>query len=103
MCICIYLTAVRGRLTAEKSRSEAASEMTKAVVAWVRSLGQRRRATTVRRLPGMEKGGKYCVHVLPFDKTNMVKVLFFCFPWGSPEPLSFGPNFAFLREALAIL
>ena len=45
-------------MTAEKSRSEAASEMTKAVVAWVRSLGQRRRATTVRRLPGMEKGGE---------------------------------------------
>ncbi len=28
---------------------------------------------------------------------------FFCFPWGSPEPQSFGPNFAFFREALAIL
>ncbi len=27
---------------------------------------------------------------------------FFCFPWGSPEPQSFGPNFAFFREALAI-
>ncbi len=30
-------------------------------------------------------------------------LLFFCFPWGSPEPQSFGPNLAFLREALAIL
>ncbi len=29
--------------------------------------------------------------------------LFFFFPWGSPEPQSFGPNFAFFREALAIL
>ncbi len=29
--------------------------------------------------------------------------LFFCFPWGSLEPQSFGPNFAFFREALAIL
>ncbi len=28
---------------------------------------------------------------------------FFCFPWGSPEPQSFGPNFAFFREALAII
>ncbi len=28
---------------------------------------------------------------------------FFCFQWGSPEPQSFGPNFAFFREALAIL
>ncbi len=28
---------------------------------------------------------------------------FFCFPWGSPEPQSFGPNFTFFREALAIL
>ncbi len=27
----------------------------------------------------------------------------FCFPWGSPEPHSFGPNFAFFREALAIV
>ncbi len=30
-------------------------------------------------------------------------IFFFCFPWGSPEPQSFGPNFAFFREALAIL
>ncbi len=30
-------------------------------------------------------------------------VVFFCFPWGSPEPQSFGPNFAFFREALALL
>ena len=28
---------------------------------------------------------------------------FFFFPWGTPEPQSFGPNFAFFREALAIL
>ncbi len=27
-------------------------------------------------------------------------VFFCCFPWGSPEPQSFGPNFAFFREAL---
>ena len=31
------------------------------------------------------------------------RVHFFCFPWGSPEPQSFGPNFALFREALAIL
>ncbi len=30
-------------------------------------------------------------------------LFFFCFPWGSPEPQSFGPNIAFFREALAIL
>ena len=46
-----YLTAVRGRLTRQKSRSEAASETTKSVVACVRSRGQRSRATTVKRLP----------------------------------------------------
>ncbi len=29
--------------------------------------------------------------------------IFFCFTWGSPEPQSFGPNFVFFRETLAIL
>ncbi len=33
----------------------------------------------------------------------MLLQFFFCFPWGSPEPQSFGPNFAFFREALALL
>ena len=36
-------------------------------------------------------------------KSSHKCTFFFCFPWGSPEPQSFGPNFAFFREALAIL
>ena len=46
-----YLEAVRGRLIAEKRRSETAREMTNAVVACERSFWQRRSATTVSRLP----------------------------------------------------
>jgi hypothetical protein len=46
-----HLEAVRGRLMAEKRRSETARLMTKVVVAWERSLAHRNRATTVNRFP----------------------------------------------------
>ena len=52
----MYLEAVSGRLMAEKRRSETANEMTNMVVAWLRSLGHRERATTVSKLPAKNHG-----------------------------------------------
>jgi hypothetical protein len=51
-----HLEAVRGRLMAEKRRSETARLMTKVVVAWERSLAHRNRATTVNRFPAPRMG-----------------------------------------------
>jgi hypothetical protein len=48
---CIYLEAVSGRLIAEKSRSETASDMTNIVVACDLNFGHRDNATTVNKLP----------------------------------------------------
>ena len=47
----MYLEAVSGRLMAEKSRSETASDITNIVVAWDRNFGHRDNATTVNKLP----------------------------------------------------
>jgi len=51
----LYLEAVRGRLMAEKRRSERARLMTKAVVAWERSFPHRSSATTVNRFPATRR------------------------------------------------
>ena len=47
-----YLEAVRGKLMAEKRRSDIASEITKAVVAWTLNFWHRSKARTVSKFPG---------------------------------------------------
>ncbi len=64
----MYLDAVSGRLMAAKSKSDTASEITKAVVACVRSFGQRSNATTVSRLPAKKQTGN--------SKSAMLLLLF---------------------------
>lgn len=64
-----YLEAVRGRLMEQKSRSETHRLMTKAVVAWIRSLTLLLRAMMVTRLPAIPRretisGGWEIYHLL---------------------------------------
>lgn len=47
----MYLEAVRGRFTEQKSKSDMESDKTKAVVAWLRSLGHLVKANTVTEFP----------------------------------------------------
>lgn len=49
----MYLEAVRGRLTAQKTKSDTHSDITKYVVAWARNLGQRHSARIVITLPNI--------------------------------------------------
>ncbi len=59
--------------------------------------------THVNCEPGAKFHKTYIITLLQFLLSEIYIFVFFFFPWGSPEPQSFGPNFAFFREALAIL